>query len=374
MKRSLDNIFRLGLKEFRSLRADIVMGVLIIYSFTLAVIVVATGASFGVTNASIAVVDEDRSTLSRQITSAFRQPYFQQPVLITPGEIDAAMDRGRFTFVLDIPPKFEADILTGRRPTLQVNIDATAMTQAGNGATYVSRILAQEVGAFAGESNTPGPSINTVVRVLFNPNLQESWFSAVMEVINNISILGVLLTGAALIREREHGTIEHLLAMPVKPYQIMLAKIWSTGLVILVAAAFSLTVVVQLMLDVRVVGSVPLFVAGAALYMFSVTSLGIFIGTLARSMPQFGLLAMPVFIIMIMLSGSTTPLEAMPGPLETMMRFSPSTHFVSFAQAVLYRGAGFDIVWPDMVFIVLLGWLFFSGSLLRFRRMLAAIG
>jgi len=373
MRRAASNIFRLGLKELHSLRADPVMLVLIVYAFTAAVFLVARGASFEVANASIAIVDEDRSPLSRQIASAFHQPYFQKPVQIGTREIDAAMDAGRFTFVIDIPPDFEADVLRGRNPAIQVNIDATAMTQAGNGAHYITNILVQEVTAFIGEDAAPPPAIDTVVRVLFNPNVEQTRFTAVMQVINSISILAIVLTGAALIREREHGTIEHLLAMPVAPFEIMLAKVWATGAVVLGAATLSLLLVVRGLLDVHVAGSAPLFIGGAALYLFSATSLGIFLGTLARSMPQFGLLAMPVFIIMIMLSGSTTPLDAMPEALQAIMRLSPSTHFVSFAQSVLYRDAGLDIVWPDLVRIILLGAVFFTGALLRFRRMLAAI-
>lgn len=373
MRRAASNIFRLGLKELRGLRADPVMLVLIAYAFTAAVFLVARGANLEVRNASIAIVDEDRSPLSRQIASAIQQPYFQTPALIGPGDIDAVLDAGRYTFVIDIPPNFTEDLLAGARPTLQVNIDATAMSQAGNGARYVSSILAQEIETFMAGSTASRAPIETVVRVLFNPNLQSQWFTSVMQVINSISILGIVLTGAALIREREHGTIEHLLAMPVAPFEIMLSKVWATGLVILTAAALSLLLIVQGMLGIEVVGSKLLFLGGATLYLFSVTSLGIFLGTLARSMPQFGLLAMPVFIVMILLSGSTTPLDSMPEALQTIMRLSPSSHFVSFSQAVLYRGAGLDIVWPDLLRIVILGAVFFTGSLMRFRRMLAAI-
>ncbi|MFN3231349.1 MAG: ABC transporter permease [Alphaproteobacteria bacterium] len=374
MTRMFANTFRLGLKELQSLRADPVMLVLIAYAFIAAVYLVAKGANFEVNNASIAFVDEDRSLLSRQIISAIHAPYFQTPVLIPAGDTDSAMYAGRFTFVVDIPPRFEADVLSGNSPVIQVNIDATAMTQAGNGARYVASIMTREILDFTSAGAGRQYDVNTVVRVLFNPNLNASWFTAVMQIINSITILGIVLTGAALIREREHGTIEHLLAMPVAPIEIMFAKIWATGIVILTAAALSLVFVVQGLLDVRILGSVPLFLGGAALYLFSVTSLGIFLGTLARTMPQFGLLAIPVFIIMILLSGSTTPLDSMPEALQTVMSFSPSTHFISFSQSVLYRGAGLDIVWPSLLIVVILGALFFFGALFRFRRMLAAIG
>jgi ABC-2 type transport system permease protein len=215
--------------------------------------------------------------------------------------------------------------------------------------------------------------VSLVVRAKFNPNLQSRWFLGVMQIINMITLLAVILTGAALIREREHGTIEHLLVMPLKPVEIMIAKIWANGLVIVIAATLSLKLVVQGVLDVPIAGSISLFVTGTLIYLFSVTSLGIFLATLARSMPQFGLLAFPVFIVMNLLSGGTTPLDSMPEVLQQLMQLSPSTHFVSFAQSILYRGAGFDVVWPDFLAVTVIGMIFFFGALVRFRKTISAI-
>jgi len=153
----------------------------------------------------------------------------------------------------------------------------------------------------------------------------------------------------------------------------MIAKIWANGLVIVIAATLSLKLVVQGVLDVPIAGSISLFVTGTLIYLFSVTSLGIFLATLARSMPQFGLLAFPVFIVMNLLSGGTTPLDSMPEVLQQLMQLSPSTHFVSFAQSILYRGAGFDVVWPDFLAVTVIGMIFFFGALVRFRKTISAI-
>ena len=151
------------------------------------------------------------------------------------------MDTGTFIFVVEIPPKFEADLLAGRRPEVQVNIDATAMSLAGNGASYVRSILVQEVLGFVDEtSGSVALPLDVVVRAKFNPNLHATWFMSVMQIVSNITMLAIILTGAALIREREHGTIEHLLVMPVKAADIMIAKVWANGLVIVIAAALSL--------------------------------------------------------------------------------------------------------------------------------------
>ncbi len=363
------NIYRLGLKELVSLRYDYVLVFLIVYSFTYAVYAPSRGARMELANASVAVVDEDRSPLSRRIRDALLEPFFFPPALLRVQDVDAAMDAARYTFVVDIPPGFEADVLRGRRPAVQVNVDATAMSQAGSGASYISNVIARELVAFS-QRSAPGAAtpVNLVARAKFNPNLESGWFMAVMQLINNVTLLAIFLTGAALIREREHGTIEHLLVMPLRPIEIMLAKIWANGLVIVVAAVLCLRLVIEGWLDVPIAGSVPLFAAGVVVYLFAVTSLGIFLATLVRSMPQFALLAFPVFIIMNLLSGSTTPFESMPSAVRMIMQFSPSTHFVSLSQAILYRGADLPIVWPQFAVTAGLGVLFFTGALLRFRR------
>ncbi|MCZ3379071.1 ABC transporter permease [Rhizobium sp. AG207R] len=369
MAARLFRILRLGIKELYSLKADPVLVALIVYTFTFAIYAVATGAKFEVENAAVAIVDEDRSMLSARLRDALLQPFFKPPELIDADEIDAAMDAGRFVFVVEIPPKFEQDVIAGRHPSVQIDIDATAMSQAGNGASYIQNIILQEVLTAMPGVDQKQP-INLIVRAKFNPNLKSEWFTAVMQVINNITMLSVILTGAALIREREHGTIEHLLVMPVTPIEIMLAKIWANGLVIVVAAIFSLIAVVERLLGVPVAGSVSLFVTAAVLYQFSVTSLGILIATVSTSMAQFGLIVMPVLIIMNLLSGSTTPMESMPGWLQNVMQLSPSTHFVALSQAVLYRGAGFAIIWPQMLALFGIGAAFFAVATLRFRKSL----
>jgi ABC-2 type transport system permease protein len=362
------HVYHLGLKEIASLRYDPVLVLLIVYAFTVSIIAPARGVKLELENASVAVVDEDRSMLSRRIIESLRAPYFQEPAAIGLDEIDRAMDAGQYTFVLDIPPRLQADLLEGLQPAIQVNVDATAMAQAGAGARYIDQALRQAGRDQLGQSpDAAGPPIDLVTRLAFNPNSDSTRFIAVMQLINMSTLLGILLTGAALIREREHGTLEHLLVMPLGAVEIMLAKIWSNALVILVAATLSIFVVVRGVLDVPLNGSIALFLLGLATYLASLTAIGILLATVARSMPQFGLLSIPVFLVMYMLSGANTPLEAMPELLQQVMRLSPTTHVVDFSQSVLFRGAGLDIVWPSLLVTALIGIVAFAAALARFR-------
>lgn len=367
--RILANIYRLGVKELWSLRRDKIMLFLIFYTFTISVYTGATAMPETLHKAPIAVVDEDASPLSARIVSAFYPPQFNIPELISLQQMDPGMDSGRYTFVVNIPPNFQSDILAGNITNIQLSTDATRMSQAFSGSGYIQQIIMAEISEFLqhqrGLASTP---VVLELRVRFNPTLEKVWFGSVMQIINNVTMLSIILTGAALIREREHGTLEHLLVMPVTPTEIMLAKIWSMGVVVLFAAAFSLTFVIQGALKVPIEGSVMLFLLGAALHLFATTSLGIFIATLARNMPQFGMLMILLLLPLQMLSGGSTPRESMPDVVQNIMLAAPTTHFVSQAQAILYRGAGLDVVWPQFLWLVIIGSVLFAFSLSRFRK------
>jgi ABC-2 type transport system permease protein len=366
------NIYHLVIKELRSIRADPVMLVLLIYSFSISVNTVATGAVTEATNLSVGIVDEDQSDLSRRIAEGLRRPTFQPPVQITASEIDPMMDQGKLLFVVEIPPNFESDVRADRKTGIQINVDATAVAQAGNGASYLRTAVANEIQRFiSGREDSTGAPINLVVRAAFNPNLNTSWFSAMTQVINQITMLTVILTGAALIREREQGTVEHLLVMPIVPSEIMLAKMIANGLVILVAATLSLQFVVHWWIGSPINGSLLLFVFGAAIYALVVAALGIMLGTLATTMGQFGLLAIPVLVVTQLLSGSSTPMESMPVWLQYLMQtISPTPHFVAFAQAVLFRGADITLVWRPLLAMLVIGAVYFAVAQGRFRRVI----
>jgi ABC-2 type transport system permease protein len=370
--RKAANIYWLGVKELRSFLRDFVLLGLVVYSFSLAVTLQARSNSQELHNASIAIVDEDQSELSRRIAHAFFPPLFQSPKQIAEQDIIPAMNGGKFTFVVDIPPNFERYVLAGRQPVLQIDVDATAMVQAGLGSGYAQQIITTEISDFVSHAEGTGPSpVNLSVRIAFNPNLTTAWFTSVMAIINNITMLAIILAGAAVVREREHGTMDHLLVMPLTPFEIALSKVWANGLVIAVAVGLSLYLVMRMMLGIPVAGSIPLFMLGVVIYLFFATAIGLFLGTVARSMPQLGLLYMLVFLPMNMLSGSNTPLESMPPWLAKLMQISPSTHFVAFAQAILYRGAGLDVVWPEFFAVAIMGALFFGLAILRFRSVVA---
>ena len=366
------NIFWLGLKEIRSLISDKVMLLFVIYAFTFAIYVQATGTSNEVNNASIAFVDENNSTLSKELINAFYPPRFQFPKKINASEVEDSMDKGLFMFAVAIPPRFEDDLRAGRNPEIQINIDATAMQQASIGCNYIKNIINKRILNYMRRTDEQDTApVQLIIRKLFNPNGTASWFLSVVAIINQISLLTIVLTGAAVIREREHGTLEHLLVMPLTAFEIAMAKVWANGLVILLATAISLFGVVQIALKVPFAGSHLLWFCGVALYLFFATALGIFLGTISRSMAQFALLNILVTLVLMLLSGGSTPVESQPAWLQHITFFLPSRHFVSFSQVIIYRGGGFSAVWLQFLMVGGIGLLFFIYSLSLFRKSIA---
>lgn len=370
------SIFWLASKEVRSLIHDRVLFIFVIYSFTLSIVAMAQNTAQEVHNAAIAVADGDHSPLSREVASAFLPPYFKPAQPIARQDIDRAMDLARYTFILDIPPHFQRDVDAGRQPALQLNVDATAAMQAGVGAGYAQQIIATAIARHLARADAAVTTpVRLSVHLAFNPNATPGWFMSIMAIINNVTMLAMILSGAAVIREREHGTMDHLMTLPLTLPQIALGKVLANGFCISIAVLLSLEFVVRGFLGIPIPGSIPLFMLGVVVFVFFACSVGLFLATIARSMPQLGLLMMLVFVPMMMLSGSNTPIESEPPWLQFIMQFVASTHFVSFAQKILFRGAGIGLVWGDLLAMLVLGGIFFVFAVFRFRRVSAqAVG
>ncbi len=372
--RKLLNIWRLGTKELWGLFRDPAMLILIVFAFSASVYMSGRAVPNTLQNATIAIVDEDESQLSARVASAFYPPQFTPPLLLGYHEIDGALDSGLVSFALVIPAGFQRDVLAHRPLSLQLNVDATRLNQALSGSGYVQQMVLQEIREFAARQgvSTELP-VELELRARFNQSLNTMWFGSLMQLFYNLTMLSIILTGAALIKEREQGTIEHLLVMPITPTEIMLAKVWSMGLVVLVATAVSLFLVIEGWLQVPIDGSIALFITGLALSLFATTGLGIFFATIARSMPQFGLLMILFMIPLQMLSGGMTPRESMPKLVQHVMLLAPTTHFVELGQAILYRGAGIETVWKPFLALATIGGVLFGLSFVRFRRMLSSL-
>jgi len=373
MMRTLKNIWDLGVKELIGLLRNPLMLILIVYSFTYNIYESATSSTDTINEVAIAVVDEDHSALSRRICDAFLPPHFKRVKLIQPYEADQVLNEGKFCFVLVLPLHMERDILAGRKPFVQLQIDATQMSVAYAGAGAIETIVNSEIARHFARENVKRESfIDVQARNRYNPNLVQMWSQAISDLVGAIAMLAIILTGSALINEREHGTMEHLLVMPVTPFEIMVSKIWAMSVVVLIAVVLTIFPVIKWSLHIPIAGSIPLFLVGVTIVLFAINSLGIFLATVSSSMPQLGMLVILVLMPMNMLSGGATPLESMPPFIRKLAMLLPTTHFNTFSSDILYRGVGIEVVWKSFLAIFVIGLILFLFSLSRFRKSVAS--
>jgi len=368
MIRKLWHIYRLGLKELISIRYDYVLVIMVIYSFTVMVIVPAKGTGVQVRNSSVAYVDEDQSPLSRSIIDAIQMPFFQKPQPITYHDINRVMDRGEYVFVLHIPSGFQNDLQSGKTPDISINVDATVVGHAKLGTTYLSQIINREINTFLQGSRKPAdPPILLNTRIMYNPNNENAWFMSIVLLGHMITLLSIVLPAAALIKEKERGTVEHLLVMPLVPLEITIAKVWANSFIVLMGTMFSLFFAVKWIIGAPIHGSTILFIFGTLVFLYATTELGVFLATIAKNQPQAGLMSIPIIVPISMLNGGTTPIESMPRFLQIIMQFAPTTHYMEFCSRVLIRNAGIGDVWQQLLAMAAIGTVLFICAMMRFR-------
>lgn len=374
MIRTFLNIYNLMIKELKIVLYDKGMLIFIVYVFSVAIYIGGTKTSTELKNGSIAFVDSDKSQLSQRLIDAFYKPRFNTPDIISYYDIDKKMDSGYYTFIVLIPSEFEKDVLSNNVPEIQVNIDATRMTQAGIGASYVRNIINQEIETFLKKSSENSFNPKLVTRYKYNQNLTGDWFGSINEIINNIVMISILLSAASLVREREHGTIEHLMVMPLSSFEIMISKILAVCIIVLIGVCFSIFFIVEILLQIPISGSIVLYLFSTFLVLFATTSMGVFIGTVVKNMPQLGMVFILTILPLMMLSGTMSPYESMPLVLQYLMNLMPTSHFVELSQAILFRDAGITIVYKQMINIFLIGVVFFTITLLIFKKSLKLNG
>lgn len=366
----IKHTYILGFKEIKSFFNDKVFVVFIIWAFTLNIISASNSSRSEVNNAAVAVVNEDNSIISRNIIAGLRGPYFQNPNIITYDKINNGLDTGKYTFVIVIPEHFQADLLAGKNAEIQLNIDATAVSQAYNGSNYIKTIINNEVDNFVKneKDNSKFKNFEQVIRVKYNPNRISGWYASVIQIIMKGTMLSMMLPAVALVREKERGTIEHLLVMPITPTEIMFSKIWSNAIIILGFAIMSLFLIVKGYFGVKVLGSTFLFFFGFMIFQFSLTSLGMMLATFTANIAQLALLIMVFMVPLNFLSGTYVPMESMSPFMQNLMFLSPLKLFIDFSIPIIFKGATLDEVWQPLFYMFLVGTILFVVAALRFKQ------
>jgi len=371
----LDRMVAMTVKELKQLSRDPILLIVIAYFFT-ADIYVAGGIRMDLKQASIVVMDHDHSAASRDLIYHFRPPYFDlQGEISSEHEALELLDRGDVLAVLDIPNGFQRDLMRGKSVSVQIQVDASNATLGTLATTYAGQIVArfgqeqaEERLGLTDAQLQAVPVIQDRHRVYYNPNQTDSWFMSISELLTVITMLSLMLPAAAAVREKERGTIEQLAVSPLTSAQILFPKVLAMGLVILLGTAVSLFLVIVPSFHLPIKGSIPLFFAVTALYVFATSGLGLFIATLSRNLGQVVMLVILIMMPLLLLSGAWTPPEAMPTGLRNTMYISPLYYFIEIAYGILLKGAGLDILWDSLLGLTLLGIVIFSFGVWRFRR------
>lgn len=366
-------------KEMLQLFRDVPIVAFLVYSFTLAIYITGNGIRSQLHDASLLVHDADHSVSSRELIHRFQAPFFRlSGEVIDSREALRQLDRGTAIALLEIPPRFHEQLVTGEPTAVQLLVDTTNSPNGLSAASYAARIVARfgqemalnRVGS-GDESSQDLPLILSDHRVWYNQDQNEAWFECISHLLRQITVFALLLPAAALVREKERGTVEQLLVSPLSPFQIMASKVLAMTVVILSATAIGLFGIMQPVFGVPIRGSIWLFFTLTALFVVTTAGMGLAGATLARNQGQVGMMTLLVAAPMLMLSGITAPMEAMPVWVRYLMALSPLRYYIEIANGILLKGAGLNILWDSVLAMAALGAVLFGFGLWRFRRQFA---
>ncbi|MEJ8567202.1 ABC transporter permease [Elongatibacter sediminis] len=363
-------------KELLQLLRDTVLIFFTVYAFTVDVFLAGSGVSLSLNRAALVVYDGDHSQASREFASRFHEPYFNRVgTLDKPADTIDYLERGEAMVALDIPEGFEASLYRGQPTSVQMQIDTTNTVLGLLASSYGQQIagqfsldVAKTQQGLAPDGDVAGPFVLDEHRVWFNPNQKDSWFMSVSELLTVITLFAMMLPAAAMVREKERGTIEQLLVSPLSAFQVMFPKILAMTLVILILTALSLGLVLKGIFNVPFKGSLVTFFAVTTLYVFTTSGLGLLVATVARNMAQAGMLIILIIAPMLFLSGAWTPPEAMPDFMRHLMAISPLHYFIDASYGILLKGSGLLTIAPQLAGMAVLGTLIFMFGLWGFGR------
>jgi ABC-2 type transport system permease protein len=363
-------------KEFAQLLRDVPILLVMLWAFGGAIYMQGHATSTEIHNYPVVILDLSRSAASRELIARLHAPYFKIVGYVgSDRELVEALDLARASLGIVIPTGFERDVVAGHG-AFQVISDGTLATSATIAVAHLSTITAEynqllmERGAAgAGGTRVEIPTVDARIRVAYNPNQTSAWFSSILELLNMTTMVSMLLTAAAVVREKERGTLDQLLVTPLRPTELFAAKIVPTLVLVLVLSFLSLVVIIRGVFGAPVRGSLVLFYLVTALYVFAVANLGIAIAVIVRNIAQAMMLLILILFPMLFLSGARFPPETMEPWLRYLSLISPMRYYIDFGYQVLFKGNGLAYVWPDLVGMSVIGALMFAFSIARFRRL-----
>lgn len=365
-------------KEFIQFSRDRLLIFLILWTYTVEVVLCAYALSFDVTNLSFAIYDQDRSQLSQQLLERFTSSeYFGKTFWVFDStEIDRLLDSGEADLAIAIPPGFSDDLRKGDQAEVQILLSGTNSNTANAAWGYASTILSHFsketlLHRMAKEGRLARvPEVEPRIRIWYNPELEFRYFMVISMIVIAALLVGTIHIAATLVREKETGTIEQIMVTPLRKHEIILSKIAPTLTIGLLSLFPSLAIVWWFGVPVK--GSITLFFLASAIALLSSMGIGTYISTLSRNLQQALLMSFFVLFPLMFLSGTLIPIESMPRFLQHLSRISPIRYYMEIALGIFLKGVGFRILWPEFLQLFAFGAVLFPLSLYRLRKRIYA--
>ncbi len=326
----------------------------------LQMLILVPAVTFDIKNIRVGIVDQDRSPISRGLTSKlYGSPFFRiEQTSFSVKEGEDAMNRGDVDVILTIPSGFERDLVRTDAAPVQLLINGINGNLAQNTAAYFSGLLRDynreiilEYIAF--KLVAPSPQIALNNRFWYNPELDYRIYMAPGILAILVTAIGFLLSGLNLVREKEIGTSEQINVTPIKKHEFILGKMIPFMIIGVIDLAFGL-VLARLAYGLPFAGNLLLLFGFALIYLIAVMGLGLFLSTFASTQQQYLFLCFFFMMIFVLMSGIFTPVESMPGWAQKVNLLNPAAYFIRVARMILLKGSGLKDILVDMILISLI--------------------
>ncbi len=363
-----DRIFTILRNELFQVFREPRLRMMVILPPVLQLIIFGLAVNLDVENARVAWFDQDRSAASRELGAMLSNSRYFQVVALpeTEAEAQLLLDRGTVLSVVRVGPGFGADMDRGRTGQVQVLLDGTNSNDAGIVSAYVNRVVTNL--ARARGRGFPG-GVEIQPRAWFNQELKSRNYFVPGVVMNIITLITLMLTAMAIVREKEIGTMEQLMVTPVRPLELMLGKTLPFALIGLLDMALA-TVTALVVFHVPFRGSVWMLVGSSCLFLLSTLGTGLFLSTISRTQQQAMMSAFFFFTPAFMLSGFTFPVRNMPEAIQWLTYLNPLRYFIEVLRGVFLKGTGVEVLWPQLAAMGVIGVAILLVSAGRFQKRL----
>jgi ABC-2 type transport system permease protein len=371
-------------KEFRQILRDRRLAISLVLPPTLQLLLFGFALNATVTNLRLGVVDDSRTPESRELVATMTESksFINSGTYLDVNEMSVKIAGGDLDGGLVIPYDYARDLQRGTPVTVQVLLNAMNSNTATIGQGYAQGVIASYNQKLAGEGiharflKIASPDVSHLGTVLihpaylYNPGLESTWF-VVTGILGVLLILnGSLISAAAIVKEREAGTLEQLLMSPASTTQVIFAKLFPLFVLLCMMGTMALGIM-RVVFGIPFRGNIFLVISAAALCLLCGISIGTFIATFTKSARQAQLTLFFVNPPLTSLSGAFTPVEAMPKWLQPIAQFNPIQHFGMISRGAMLKGSGIDTLWPNFLALLAFTIVLVSLSIWRFRKQLS---